>query len=177
MSNKISRVESGSIAEELEIEAGDLLIGINGNEVKDIIDYRWSDKSLYIEEGYADFEKVVYDKDFVKGVERLKAGCEKGYRIALMGAKQNPIECHRCILVGRALRSAGFNVKHILDDYSLASQEDLEEELLEKYYGTRAQIDFDTYLMGEPSKEDMIKQCYKLGSKEIGYRVERIKKK
>ena len=40
MSSKISKVNKGSIAEELEIEAGDILLTINGNEVKDIIDYR-----------------------------------------------------------------------------------------------------------------------------------------
>jgi uncharacterized protein (DUF488 family) len=132
-------------------------------------------KSLYTEEGYADFEKVAYDKDFLSGIERLKIGCTKGYRIVLMGAMQNPINCHRCILLGRALREAGFNIKHILDDYSLASQEDLEETLLDKYYSQKSQIDFDTYMKGEPSKEDLIKRCYRQGNKEIGYRVERIK--
>ncbi|MDF2593348.1 MAG: hypothetical protein K0S75_2814 [Clostridia bacterium] len=134
------------------------------------------DKSLYMEEGYADFEKVIYDKDFKNGIERIRVGCQKGYRIALMGAKQNPIECHRCILLGRALAKEGFNVKHILDDYSLASQEDLEEALLAKYYDKRDQIDFETYIKGETSKEDLIKQCYRYSNKEIGFRVERIKK-
>jgi uncharacterized protein (DUF488 family) len=132
-------------------------------------------KSLYTEEGYADFEKVAYDKDFLNGIERLKIGCRKGYRIVLMGAMQNPINCHRFILLGKALREAGFNIRHILDDYSLASQEDLEESLLDKYYGQKSQIDFDTYMKGEPSKEDLIKQCYRRGNKEIGCRVERIK--
>jgi uncharacterized protein (DUF488 family) len=132
-------------------------------------------KSLYTEEGYADFEKVAYDKDFLNGIERLKIGCRKGYRIVLMGAMQNPINCHRFILLGKALREAGFNIRHILDDYSLASQEDLEESLLDKYYGQKSQIDFDTYMKGEPSKEDLIKQCYRRGNKEIGCRLERIK--
>jgi uncharacterized protein (DUF488 family) len=132
-------------------------------------------KSLYTEKGYADFEKVVYDKDFLSGIKRLRLGCEKGYRIALMGAMQNPINCHRGILLGRALRKEGFNIKHILDDYSLVSQEEVEEMLLEKYYGKRNQIDFDIYMKGEPTREDLIKQCYRQSNKEIGYRVERIK--
>lgn len=134
-------------------------------------------RSLYTEDGYADFEKVIYDKDFLSGIERLRTGCEKGYKIALMGAMQNPINCHRCILLGRALRKEGFNVKHILDDYSLASQEHLEEALLEKYYGKGNQIDFDAYVKAEPSTEDLIKECYRQSNKEIGYRVERIKDK
>lgn len=133
-------------------------------------------RSLYTKEGYADFEKVIYDKDFLNGIERLRIGCKRGYRIALMGAMQDPINCHRCILLGRALREAGFNLKHILDDYTLASQDEMEERLLEKYYSKRNQITFETFMGTEPAKEDMIKKCYKQSNKEIGCRVERIKR-
>lgn len=136
-----------------------------------------ADKSLYTEEGYVDFEKVVYDKDFLSGIDRLKVGCNKGYRIALMGAKQDPITCHRCILLGRILGKYGFNVKHILDDYKLASQEELEKRLLKKYYAGGDQISFDRYLKDDlsESEEYLIRECYRKGNKEIGYRVEKIK--
>ncbi|PAB61132.1 DUF488 domain-containing protein [Anaeromicrobium sediminis] len=132
------------------------------------------DKSLYTEEGFADFEKVAYDKNFLNGIKRLKDGCEKGYRIALVGAMQDPINCHRCTLLGRALIKYGFNLKHILDDYTLASQEDLEERLLEKYFANRDQLTIDTYMGMEISKEELIKKCYKKSNKEIGFRVEKI---
>ena len=36
----ISKVDPGSIAEEMEIEAGDVLLAINGKEIRDIFDYR-----------------------------------------------------------------------------------------------------------------------------------------
>lgn len=39
--HQIRAVDSGSIAEELEIEAGDWLVSINGNEVEDIFDYEY----------------------------------------------------------------------------------------------------------------------------------------
>jgi putative radical SAM enzyme (TIGR03279 family) len=41
MKNEISKVDKGSIAEELGVEIGDRLISINGTEVKDILDYRF----------------------------------------------------------------------------------------------------------------------------------------
>lgn len=134
-----------------------------------------TDKSLYTEEGYADFEKVVYDQDFLNGINRLRDGCSKGYRIALMGAKQDPINCHRCILLGRPLIAAGFNVKHILDDNTLASQEELEIGLLKKYYAGGYQIRFDGYLETDLSEEAILRECYRKANREIGYRVERIK--
>ncbi|MEI6131735.1 MAG: DUF512 domain-containing protein [Bacillota bacterium] len=38
---KIANIEAGSIAEEVGIEAGDFLISIDGNEIVDILDYRF----------------------------------------------------------------------------------------------------------------------------------------
>jgi len=132
-------------------------------------------KLSYNKEGYSDFEKVVNEKEFINGIERLKAGCEKGYIIALLGAMQDPIRCHRSILVGRALREHKFNVKHILDDYSIAFQENIEEDLLNKYYCNRNQITMDSLLGNLFSEEEMIKEGYRLANKEIGYRVENLK--
>ena len=37
----IKSIAKGSIAEELEIEPGDKLISIDGNEIKDVLDYRY----------------------------------------------------------------------------------------------------------------------------------------
>ncbi len=45
----ISSVVSGSIAEELEIEAGDRILSIDGNEIEDIFDYQFLIQDTYIE--------------------------------------------------------------------------------------------------------------------------------
>ena len=47
--NIIQKVNKGSIAEELNIEAGDILLFINGNKVKDIIDYKFLITDEYVE--------------------------------------------------------------------------------------------------------------------------------
>ncbi|HIZ79703.1 MAG TPA: PDZ domain-containing protein, partial [Candidatus Lachnoclostridium stercorigallinarum] len=39
--HKISSVEPGSIAEELELAPGDVLLTINGREIEDIFDYEY----------------------------------------------------------------------------------------------------------------------------------------
>ncbi|GAA0070558.1 DUF488 domain-containing protein [Clostridium sardiniense] len=134
-------------------------------------------KISYNNEGYADFEKVIHEDDFKKGIERLKDGCRKGYKIAILGAMQDPIRCHRSILVGRALREYGFNVEHILDDYSIASQEDIEQNLLDKYFKNREQITIDSLLGNGLTDEDMIKEGYRMANKEIGYRIENLESK
>lgn len=47
--NIIEKVNKGSIAEELNIETGDVLLSINGNKVKDIIDYKFLISDEYVE--------------------------------------------------------------------------------------------------------------------------------
>ncbi|WP_040211614.1 radical SAM protein [Clostridium polynesiense] len=49
MKNKISVVKPNSIAMELGIENGDRLVSVNGNEVKDIIDYKFLMTDEYLE--------------------------------------------------------------------------------------------------------------------------------
>lgn len=45
----IANVEPGSIAEELELEAGDILLEINGNKIEDVFDYHYLMNEEYVE--------------------------------------------------------------------------------------------------------------------------------
>ena len=45
----IKEVYPGSIAEELEIEPGDVLLSINDQSIEDVFDYRYMIKDEYIE--------------------------------------------------------------------------------------------------------------------------------
>ena len=132
-------------------------------------------KVSYNDEGYADFDKVILEDEFKRGIERLKVGCAKNYKIVLLGAMQEPIRCHRAILLGKELIKAGFDVKHIMHEGDLKVQSELEEQLLEKYFEYRNQLTIDSLLGNAISREDMIKEGYKLANKEIGYRIEKLK--
>ena len=47
--NVIIKIEKDSIAEELGIEAGDILLAVNGQSVKDVFDYRYLIQDEYVE--------------------------------------------------------------------------------------------------------------------------------
>ncbi|MCH5274504.1 MAG: DUF512 domain-containing protein [Lachnospiraceae bacterium] len=49
MEHVISRVEKGSIAEELGLECGDKIAAINGSEIEDVFDYQFLIQETYIE--------------------------------------------------------------------------------------------------------------------------------
>ena len=68
MPAKISEVLSGSIAEELEIESGDVLLSIDGNSLQDMIDYNYYCKSelitIEIEKKDGEIEEIELEKDY-----------------------------------------------------------------------------------------------------------------
>ena len=66
--NIIEKVKLGSIAEELEIQPGDILLSINGMEVQDIIDYKFLISDEYveveIEKSYGEVWMLEIEKEF-----------------------------------------------------------------------------------------------------------------
>lgn len=132
------------------------------------------DKSSYNSEGYADFDKVRLEKSFRRGIERLKDGCKKGYRIVMLGAVQEPIRCPRAILVGRELEKEGFDVRYIVHEGGTISQRDIENQMLDKYFKDRSQITIENLLGIDNDREELIDKCYKLANREIGFRVEKL---
>ena len=128
---------------------------------------RREEKSL-LTDGMVDFEKVAKNEKFIKGIERIEKGLDKGYRIALMCTEKEPIECHRTILVSRNLFLKGMVILHILSDGTAVYHEKIEEELVEKYFPNRNQLSiFD---MNETI--DYLKEAYKKANNDIGYRKE-----
>ena len=73
------------------------------------------------------------------------------------------------------LEKYGFKVNHILHDYSICDQREIENMLLDKYFKDRGQITIDSLIGNEKSEEEMIEEGYDLANKEIGYRMEKLK--
>ena len=66
---------------------------------------------------------------FREGLERVVEGAGT-HRIALMCAERDPLDCHRCLLVARALAGGGVSVGHILSDGAIAAHGEIEDRLL-----------------------------------------------
>lgn len=78
--------------------------------------------------GIADYEKMAHSPNFSNGLDRLEQGARQ-YRIAMMCSERNPLDCHRCLLVGRALVARGHGVRHLIDEAGL-TQGEIEATLL-----------------------------------------------
>ena len=127
---------------------------------------RHNDPNLLDEDGKVDFEKVRQSDNFKQGVDRLKKGLEKGYKIALMCSEAEPFDCHRFAMISTYLDQIGFEVKHILKDKSVKSNIQLENQLLKKY---DKKIPKPNIFEPEITIESQLAFAYKLRNKEIAY--------
>jgi uncharacterized protein (DUF488 family) len=80
--------------------------------------------------GVADYEKMAQSPAFREGLDRIIDGA-RTYRVALMCSERDPLHCHRCLLVSRALAEQGVRVSHILDDGSRVGHAEIEDRLLD----------------------------------------------
>lgn len=92
MKNEITVVKPGSIAEEMEIESGDLLLSINGQAVKDIIDYKFLICDEYVEMEIEKASGEVWELEIEKEYDE-DLGVE--FRDAIL---DTPRSCHnKCV--------------------------------------------------------------------------------
>lgn len=89
---------------------------------------RPTDQSLY-EFGRASYQRMSRATVFLTGLRRLVVLARR-HSIALLCAEPDPLECHRFLLISRALHGSGISVTHILPDGSTETHEAAERRLI-----------------------------------------------
>ncbi|MCB2182610.1 MAG: DUF488 domain-containing protein [Desulfobulbaceae bacterium] len=69
----------------------------------DAIGGKPSDPLFLDQNGIADYAKIAQSKKFRQGIDRLLKGLADGWVIALMCAEEDPLKCHRHLLIAREL--------------------------------------------------------------------------
>ncbi|WP_353932919.1 DUF488 family protein [Okeanomitos corallinicola TIOX110] len=92
---------------------------------------RPSDRSCYVD-GMARYDLIATTEAFKVGLNRLIQGSHK-FQLSLMCAEQDPIVCHRAILISPHLKISGLDIYHILKNGNLESNEDLENRVLKQH--------------------------------------------
>lgn len=88
------------------------------------------DRSCYVD-GRVQYSRLAETDLFKTGIDRLLQGAEE-QRVAVMCTEKDPLDCHRTLLVTRALVAAGATVDHILPDGSVEPNDEAMTRLLEK---------------------------------------------
>ena len=87
-------------------------------------------------------------------------------RVAMMCVEKDPLDCHRCILVSPRLRARGIEVRHILGDGSLESQEQAERRLAQLFDLTEREL--------FRSAGEIVAEAYRLQGEKIAYQEDAL---
>lgn len=90
---------------------------------------RSDDRACYVL-GRVQYARLAQTPLFKMGLERVLQGAAR-YRVALMCAEKEPLECHRTLLVSKALEARGQPVLHIHADGRLETHQAALERLLD----------------------------------------------
>jgi uncharacterized protein (DUF488 family) len=85
--------------------------------------------SVYDATGRVDYERVRTTASFQRGLDSLIAGLEE-HRIAMLCAEEDPLDCHRGLMIAPALVERGIAPSHLRGDRSLDTSEATERRLL-----------------------------------------------
>lgn len=93
---------------------------------------RPTDHSCYDADGRVRYERVADSDQFDDGLRRIIRAADER-RVALLCTEKEPLECHRTLLVARALAERGVAVTHILANGGLESHDDAMTRLVEAH--------------------------------------------
>ena len=89
-----------------------------------------SDDPACYEDGRVRYDRVAAMESFRNGLDRVMDGAAR-YRVALMCAEKEPLDCHRTLLVAHALDERGIEVEHIHADGVTESHKAAMDRLLD----------------------------------------------
>ena len=87
---------------------------------------RPKEDEFYDTEGRVLYAMMARNQRFRDGLERLSARVQES-RVAIMCSEENPVSCHRRLLVGHALQERGIETLHLRADGSAQTDSDLDE--------------------------------------------------
>jgi uncharacterized protein (DUF488 family) len=95
----------------------------------DLLGGRPASPALYDDDGRVDYERVRRTAEFQRGLERLTRGLS-GPTTAFLCSEEDPLDCHRGLMIAPALAARGFTPGHLRKDGTIETNEGMEGRLL-----------------------------------------------
>jgi hypothetical protein len=137
----------------------------------DTLGGRPPDRDLYDADGRVDYERVRRTADFQRGLDRLLHGLA-GFRVAMMCGEEDPLSCHRGLMITPALVERGLAPLHLRGDGSIETTEALERRLLDETQVGAGIVDglFAATLTAEDHR-DLLAQAYRAMARRKAFRL------
>ncbi len=145
-----------------ELEQALLAHGITYRFLGKELGARSDDPACY-EGGKVQYTRLAETALFKEGIKRVLRGMKEDFRIALMCAEKEPLECHRTILVARHLAALGLHIEHIHANGQLESH----EAALSRLARIHSLPEHDMFR----SREELLADAYRRQEERIAYEV------
>jgi len=89
---------------------------------------RPADIEVHDEWGNVDYSKLAASDSFHEGLERIVKGSKQN-NVCVLCSEEDPVRCHRGLVISRELAKLGLEVRHIRHDGRIDSQARLEERI------------------------------------------------
>ena len=118
-------------------------------------------------QGKVQYDLLAKEPLFAQGLERLRQGMGR-YKIALMCAEKDPLDCHRAVLVARRMFESGTPVQHVHADGHLEGHHAMEVRMLQLHKMSENDM-FHT-------REEILTDAYRIHGEQIAYQDEAMLK-
>jgi uncharacterized protein (DUF488 family) len=112
-----------------ELEQGLRAAGLVYVFLGDLLGGRPREPEVYDKERRVDYRLVRATDFFRRGLERVERGVAK-YRVVLLCAEEDPLDCHRGLMIAPALKERGIIPEHLRGDGTVETMTAFEERLL-----------------------------------------------
>ncbi len=127
---------------------------------------RPADPNVYREDGLVDYAARRKSSEFAAGVDRLLELLPVA-NIVVMCAEEDPLQCHRFLMICPALLDRGVVPVHVRRGGILESQRDAEDRLL----GIHGRTAFATGSLFVSERDSAIEEALQLQAKEFAFRT------
>jgi uncharacterized protein (DUF488 family) len=126
---------------------------------------------LYDSDGRVDYERVRRTAAFQQGVDRLIRGCDQ-QRIVMMCSEEDPLECHRGLMIAPELVERGLAPLHLRGDGSVETTQQLEQRLIEETGVGMGILDgLFAATLSKADRHDVLASAYRAMSKRKAFRI------
>lgn len=129
------------------------------------------DDPACVSNGRIQYALLARRSEFLEGIELVKDRILRN-RVTLMCAEEDPLTCHRTILVARELDKEGIRIEHIRGDGRVETHDDVKTRLLKLtglYQGEGSQMDM--FQQQNQDNEKLLSNAFEIQEEKIAYRT------
>jgi uncharacterized protein (DUF488 family) len=137
----------------------------------DLLGGRPQQADVYDADGRVDYERVRATERFRRGLDRLMAGVED-YTVVMLCAEEDPLDCHRGLMIAPALVERGIHPAHLRGDGSVETTAAMEHRLLEETGVGKGIVDgLYATLVSDEERRQLLAEAYRHRAKRKAFRL------